>query len=965
MTDIPTSFEPLKQQLLAAAEAFSSDAEPLHDILAGLVGDVERAVSEPLEIFPVCHHSPSSAIHMVRRLQQKPPRVLFMECCEDLQGVLPDLRDCKLPIALQAFAPVAAAFPAAWAPLNLVCPLTEFSAEFQAIAFCMANPETELVFVDRSCDHVFQWMPQQDNSLEKALPKDLSADELDGDTGMHGAAIGVEIGSLIPTFGQFTDVLIRNARVQYFSEWWDQYVEEAIIRGDEAGYRQVMFLIGSLFRRLGTRVEDRKEDQMRERFMWTRMKDHLKKHKIDPSDALYVCGAAHAASHVEEFGVESKARWEIPPRTKTEWLYGLLPSSYSAIEHQFGHPHGTITLAESRWKKTLKSEKLKPFKLESRKKKTKTTPKKKAATKKSATAKSPAPPATELAASVPNAHSLTNWLNKPPEAAQEDEAELLQNCVRLVDLARKNGYMASTADSIAVYQTAILLANLRSRQHPTPYDFRDAAITCIEKDSVPRKRNISRLCDILLGGDKSGQVGYESLPPLAKDVYDRLAKLPIKLEAKTIQRALLDFRKHPEFLPCSELLWKLRYLLGDVVRPIMGQAELGYVPQQESWDIAIGKHQGSVVQLGYEGITVEHVVEKRLKKSAFGSEARTIDALRAAEECLVFLKSNRLTEELGDRAIALLVDEPDVKDAREIYGRITRLIHYYRSTENGIPAWCERFVTTGYSHYATLLPDAFANRGIQPADLAGMLQFIFTLESLALALGCSRSQLMIAISQSRPDSTDFPKQALLWSAECVLQIRDLRTLRTHFDKLLDNELTIGAIPEYLSGFLLALSFTPQVNSLTVELMSKSFARLPDRILMPWLPRLVMMLRPYASTALPGLVKEAAASFPSNLADLETWTPPWQSAPAKPAPTTQQQTAAPSEASNPIVSGFISEFKSTTNALAQSLGLDQTWTEVNTAEATSTVPPTGDPSTSNPAPQNAEVTKLLGKRPKNC
>ena len=206
MTDIPTSFEPLKQQLLAAAEAFSSDAEPLHDILAGLVGDVERAVSEPLEIFPVCHHSPSSAIHMVRRLQQKPPRVLFMECCEDLQGVLPDLRDCKLPIALQAFAPVAAAFPAAWAPLNLVCPLTEFSAEFQAIAFCMANPETELVFVDRSCDHVFQWMPQQDNSLEKALPKDLSADELDGDTGMHGAAIGVEIGSLIPTFGQFTDL---------------------------------------------------------------------------------------------------------------------------------------------------------------------------------------------------------------------------------------------------------------------------------------------------------------------------------------------------------------------------------------------------------------------------------------------------------------------------------------------------------------------------------------------------------------------------------------------------------------------------------------------------------------------------------------------------------------------------------------------------------------------------------------
>ena len=39
-------------------------------------------------------------------------------------------------------------FPPAWAPLNLVCPLTEFSAEFQAIAFALENKGTELVFVE-------------------------------------------------------------------------------------------------------------------------------------------------------------------------------------------------------------------------------------------------------------------------------------------------------------------------------------------------------------------------------------------------------------------------------------------------------------------------------------------------------------------------------------------------------------------------------------------------------------------------------------------------------------------------------------------------------------------------------------------------------------------------------------------------------------------------------------------------
>src|SRR5262249_21627132 len=161
-----------------------------------------------------------------------------------------------------------------------------------------------------------------------------------------------------------------------------------------------------------------------------------------------------------------------------------------------------------------------------------------------------------------------------------------------------------------------------------------------------------------------------------------------------------------------------------------------------------------------------------------------------------------------------------------IHSRITRLVHYYRATEAGLPLWAKRFVTTGYSHYATLLPNAFADRGIAPADLAAMLQFIFTLESLALSLGCERSQLVIAIKQAGPLTTDHPKLALLWSAECVLRLRDLARVRTEFDALIDNELTLPSLPDYLGGFLLALSFTPLVGSLTVELLSKAFERLP-------------------------------------------------------------------------------------------------------------------------------------------
>ena len=63
--------------------------------------------------------------------------------------------------------------------------------------------------------------------------------------------------------------------MSHYSEWWDQYVEEAIIDGDYAVYRQVMFLIGSLFHRLGITAADLRSDELRERFMWTRMKQYL------------------------------------------------------------------------------------------------------------------------------------------------------------------------------------------------------------------------------------------------------------------------------------------------------------------------------------------------------------------------------------------------------------------------------------------------------------------------------------------------------------------------------------------------------------------------------------------------------------------------------------------------------------------------------------------------------------------
>src|SRR5689334_1961759 len=88
----------LNEQLLALAKAFANDDSAFAELLTLFVNDVERAMREPLDIFPVCHHSPASALHMVRRLQTHPPKVIYLEMCEDMQPLIENLRDCKLPV---------------------------------------------------------------------------------------------------------------------------------------------------------------------------------------------------------------------------------------------------------------------------------------------------------------------------------------------------------------------------------------------------------------------------------------------------------------------------------------------------------------------------------------------------------------------------------------------------------------------------------------------------------------------------------------------------------------------------------------------------------------------------------------------------------------------------------------------------------------------------------------------------
>lgn len=910
-----TPFEALRGQLQEAATEFADGPDALQGILLGIVDDVDRAVREPLEIFPVCHHSPASAVAMARRLREKQPKVVYLELCEDMAPLLPELRNCRLPVAVQAFASEVKGFPAEWAPLSVVAPITEASAEYQAIAYALDTPGVELVLVDRSSDHVFQWQAGASEPAGADAPDAPPAEE---EAALHGDAVGVEIGDLRPRFAELEEHLLHHGRVRHWSEWWHQYVELPLGDSDHDTYRQVMLLIGSLFRRLAPGDTDRvRVDEDRERYMWTRMREHLAATGTDPEDCLYVCGAFHASSRVEEFGVHGSDTFAISPPSDSTWQHGLIPSSHTAIEAQFGLAAGSVSIAATQWAKNLKRTRVQPFRLAGQ-----------AGAKKAAKPRKAVAAAAPVAPETPS-DKLSGFLQSPPALDRLDEAELLGWSVEIVRSARRNGYLASTADAIAVFETSILLAGMRDRARPTPYDFQDAAVTCIEKETVPGRRDVRRLVEILMGGDRIGQVGYEALPPLARDVHDRLAPLNLKLQQRGVQRALLDMSSQPELRQCSDVLWMLRHLMPHgAARPIMGERELGKQSVQESWDLALGTHQRALIELGYEGVSIEQVLEQRLRRAAYAPNATTAQVLAAVEDAVLHLRSGRLADELGTRALEVLATERSVDGAPEVLRRVRRLLAYYRITRPVLPPWIESFAKTGYAHYCTLLPTAFTDEDATVRQVAAMLGFLFSMESLALSLGCDRTQLDLAFAQSHPREPS--RTALLWAAQVQLGRLSRAELRERCDALLANPLVVPAYPRYLSGFLHALEPVPQLADFAVEAVSKAFARLPDTVLLPWLPTLITTLRSEGADLTPLLIREAGRVFPGRLAALDAWVPPWEAVPETPA--TAPAATGGATARRAVL---LAAHPETCDSLAELLGCEGAW-EVEAEEPSGAV-----------------------------
>jgi hypothetical protein len=116
---------------------------------------------------------------------------------------------------------------------------------------------------------------------------------------------------------------------------------------------------------------------------------------------------------------------------------------------------------------------------------------------------------------------------------------------------------------------------------------------------------------------------------------------------------------------------------------------------------------------------------------------------------------------------------------------------------------------------------------------------------------------------------------------------------------------------------------PGLVDFVVEAVSNAFGRLPDTVLLPWLPTLFMALRKSGADLSSLLVREAGRVFPARLDVLDGWVAPWKGEDGDPAAVFTQRRAAGRAPGGPVATLFAA-YPATCDAVAGLLGCEGEW-----------------------------------------
>jgi hypothetical protein len=294
-----------------------------------LVARVDAILNEDLYWFPVRHHSPAIARQLGECIRERQPKIVFIEGPHEAQGMIEFLIDSKTrpPVAIySSFRDDAAVAPGA--PGQTAAP-PRYSAWYPIVSY---SPEFIAMRAAKEIGATTKFMDLPHYAIERPAPADeVSTDQPAPKPPQQQRRR--DLADIAPQ-SEFYRLLTKAAGYRNWDETWDALFEAPKTeRSFESLRREVALFCAAVRATVDPLSLVIDGTLARERFMWETIRDTLAELKLQPSDALVVCGGFHI--FLDQHDLEPH-----PPIPEGTLSVTVAPYSYFRISELSGYGAG-------------------------------------------------------------------------------------------------------------------------------------------------------------------------------------------------------------------------------------------------------------------------------------------------------------------------------------------------------------------------------------------------------------------------------------------------------------------------------------------------------------------------------------------------------------------------------------------------------------------------------------------------
>ncbi|MBD3351354.1 MAG: hypothetical protein GF364_07685 [Candidatus Lokiarchaeota archaeon] len=469
--------------------------------------EVKNITKEEICYFPVRHHSIASSYALLRLLSQFQPEIIFLEAPADRESFIQFITDAEthLPIAMVDH------FKDDKNLLGLngiLTPDKDIAAKYMAwYPFLEYSPEyiamlysvykkIPIIFIDAPYMNTVEIKTNTLRNLQLGKPNIKSKVKPSSHKPDLKKIEEQELFKQSNFFKKFCEFY----SVKDLDDAWDLLFEIGVQFRSWEEYREIMLLYClSVRETIPKNGSDLDITEFREKYMAAMIKKHLNDKNIKEKEALVVTGGLHSSVLYRTKAID------LNQVKKFQSVTELIPFSFKRLSSLSGYGAGNRApeFYQKIWDKLI----------------------------------------------------LSNEENN-----QYFTEVVLQYCIDIINNSRFEGDLFSSADSIAAFQSAQMLASLRFRPEPNVTDLFDALVLCCvkgdpEKENIAFKNRIIKTCiGFHLGRLPSS---YQQLG-LIQDFKQRLAQFEIEL-IDDPQEFKLDLQK-AEDQSLSILFWQIHSL---------------------------------------------------------------------------------------------------------------------------------------------------------------------------------------------------------------------------------------------------------------------------------------------------------------------------------------------------------------------------------------------------------------------